>query len=41
VLLVPPLVQPTSPLLPLGVTTAIATDPGAEITAELSVTDNC
>src|SRR5581483_3887344 len=37
-LLVPPLEQPTSPLLPLGVITFTFTEPGPEITAVLRVT---
>src|SRR5581483_1178035 len=39
-LLVPPLEQPTSPLLPLGVVTFTFTGPGPEMTAVLSVTCN-
>jgi hypothetical protein len=40
-LLVPPLVQPTSPVFPLGVWTVTLAVPGAEIAVVLSVTCNC
>ena len=40
-LLVPPLVQPKSPEVPLGVLTVTLTLPGAEITAGVIVTCNC
>jgi len=38
---VPPLVQPKSPVLPLGVLTATSAVPEAEITAEVTVACNC
>jgi hypothetical protein len=41
VLLVPPLVQPTSPEFPLGVSTVTIAVPGAEITVVVIVTCNC
>src|SRR5690349_2729847 len=40
-LLVPPLLQPTSLVLPLGVTTLTLAFPGAEITLVVSITCNC
>jgi hypothetical protein len=40
-LLVPPLVQPTSPEFPLGVSTVTFAVPGAEITVVVIVTCNC
>jgi len=40
-LLVPPLVQPKSPVFPLGVFTVTLTVPAAEITALVTVTCNC
>jgi hypothetical protein len=40
-LLVPPLVQPTSPEFPLGVSTLTFTVPGPEITSLESFTFNC
>lgn len=39
--LVPPLLQPKSPELPLGVLTVTLAVPGAEITAVVIVTCNC
>jgi hypothetical protein len=40
-LLVPPLLQPTSPVIPLGVLTVTLAVPGAEITAVVIVACNC
>ncbi len=40
-LLVPPLVQPTSPEFPPGVSTVMFAVPGAEITVVVIVTCNC
>jgi hypothetical protein len=40
-LLVPPLVQPKSPVFPLGVSTLTFTTPGPEITSLESFTFNC
>jgi hypothetical protein len=40
-LLVPPLLQPTSPVLPLGVLTLTSTEPGPEITPVVKVTWSC